>query len=386
MPAAPSVDPFFLLPSTDGLGDRRYLALPDLTSPTLLVDLSSRRGSLSALLRWGEVRGPRDAVRLGALAVGVLLGRLPAGAPVLSIPGGRRALPKMLDELVSHGIGLPEWWCVALTRGSSLRRGVFFVRLSGGQRVVVKFAHQRGQTGKFDREERGLALVEAAGGVIASCAPRPLARFDVDGYPVSVQTACAGQDLGHLLRGPLPRRVKVLALGRVVSWLTDVARSTRQVRSGLEPASVFVHGDLADGNVMVTMRSVAIVDWERARADGEPLWDLLYFAANTLPLLDGVGGLEPTLDYLLSLFRGEQGRSSALLFHWVQTHVDALGLEPAAVGGIVARCWRAHADRVDLVSEEAAAERRAWPLMESLSTSWSADPELGETWRAWLNQ
>lgn len=391
MAASPGFDPFFLQPATagGGRGDgaRRYLALPDASAPTLLVELSSRFEAAATVLRWGDIHGPRDLARFVALAGAVAAGRLPASAPVLTVAGG--GVPLILEALASHGLGRAEWWHVALTRGSSLRRGVFFVRLADGggrhrgRRVVVKFARGRGQTGKFDREERGLALVESAGGVVAARAPRSLARFDVDGYPVCVQTAAPGQDLGQLLRGPLPRAVKVRALGRVVAWTIEVGRATRGPSVGaLGVPPVFAHGDLADGNVMVTVRSMSVVDWERARPDGVPLWDLLYFAVNTLPLLDGVAGLEQTLAYLVALFRGE-ARSSAVLFRWVRSYVEAVGLDPPVVGRVVGACWRDHAERVDLMRSERDAEHAAWPLMSLLADAWSSDPLLGDGWSAW---
>jgi hypothetical protein len=384
---APGFDPFFLLPAGgsgggggDG-GERRYLALPDATSPTLLVELSSPFRAAGAVLQWGDIHGPRDLLRHAASAAGIAAHRPRPGTPIVSVPGG--GVPAILEAMPSHGVGRAAWWYVALTRGSSLRRGVFFVRLDGGRRVVVKFARARGQTGKFDREEAGLSLVAAAGGVVAARAPRSLARFDVDGYPVCVQTAAPGQDLGQLLRGPLPRAVKIRALERVVAWLLDVARTTRGEVGRYGVPTVFAHGDLADGNVMVTLRSMSVVDWERARADGVPLWDLLYFAVNTLPLLDGVAGLEQTLAYLVSLFRGEQGASSALLFRWVRSYVEAAGLPPDAVGELAGACWRDHAERVDLMRDEAAAEHAAWPLMAMLGEVWSSDPAFAVRWTLW---
>lgn len=393
MAEAPGFDPFFLLPGpghgpggSTGVGSRRYLALPDASSPTLLIELSSPLAAAGAVLRWGDIHGPRDLARHAALAAAVVGGRLPGSdARVVTMPSA--GVPAILEALPSHGLGRATWWYVALTRGSTLRRGVFFVRLDDGRRVVVKFARARGQTGKFDREERGLALVASVGGVVAARAPRSLARFDVDGYPVCVQTAAPGQDLGQLLRGPLPRAVKVQVLDRVVRWLVDVARTTRGAREGAAFGSgvptVFAHGDLADGNVIVTLRSMSVVDWERARADGVPLWDLLYFAVNTLPLLDDVAGLDETLAYLVALFRGERGASSALLVRWVRSYVDAVGLSTDVVGELAAACWQDHAERVDLVREEAAAEHAAWPLMELLGEAWSADPSLGAGWKVW---
>lgn len=427
MTAPPGFDAFFLQPEgpeapagPESGAARRYLALPDASSPLLLVDVSSRAAAAAAVLRWGDINGPRDLAKYTALAGAVLVGRLPSGVDIVSItPAGT---PAILQALEDHGVGRPEWWCAVLTRGSSRRRGVFFVRLADGRArwAVVKFGRAPGGTEKFDREEAGLSLVAEVGGAAARCAPRSLARFDVDGYPVGVQTAMPGQDCGQLLRGPLPRAVKVRALQRVVSWTIEVARTTSAPPSALAPEwetlraalsarsagaagaaraapdaaellprvagavpAVFVHGDLADGNVVVSLRTMHAVDWESARRHGPPLWDLLYFSVNTLPLLDGVAGLEQHLAYLVSLFRGEQGASSALLFRWIRTYVDAVGLDPWLVGPLVALCWLHYAARIGFLPHEAAAADAAWPLMALLSEAWSADPALGSDWSAW---
>ena len=86
---------------------------------------------------------------------------------------------------------------------------------------------------------------------------------------------------------------------------------------------MFQHGDFADGNVIADGNSFVAVDWELARADGFPLWDLLYLAVCALPLLDGALGEDVAsredehVRYLNALFRG-RAASSAAFFRWLR--------------------------------------------------------------------
>lgn len=383
----------------DGEQGREYVALPDASSPALVVDVGRRVDAAAAIVRWGDAEGPRDLARHLALGAAIVGRRVPASASRISVVSTLgTTTPAIVRGLADAGIGRATSWFLVLTRGSSYRRGVFFVRLPGVEGwVVVKFARNRGQRDKFDREEHGLALAARVGGVVTPRAPRSLGRFEVDGYAASAQTAVPGQDLGQMLRGPLPRGLKVRALDRVATWLLDVARTTGGPPSGLAgrwaelrrkvPAagplldgldgvpSVFVHDDLADGNVLVSARSMHIVDWEQARPDGVPLWDLFYFVVNTLPLLDGVAGLEQNVAYLVALFRGERGPSSALVFRWLKDAVAAIGLDPGHVGRLAMLCWLEHASRFP--------DKHHWPVLERVADVWHRDPVLGPGWSVW---
>ena len=186
---------------------------------------------------------------------------------------------------------------------------------------VLKFARVRGMTEPFDREERGVEAVAAAGQVVGARAPQYLGRFKVDGYHAAAETAAVGTRLSAYLRRPLPRAAKLRAVEPVARWLVTVARDTagepRALVDGLPPVpTTFQHGDLAEENVVVGRRGrFTVLDWEWARTDGLPFADLVYFGVHVLRIVDGVGedGRERHLVDLL----GGRAASSPVLLAWV---------------------------------------------------------------------
>ena len=108
--------------------------------------------------------------------------------------------------------------------------------------------------------------------------------------------------------------------------------------SGL-PA-VLQHNDLGPWNIISEGGSeFTAVDWESANPSGLPLWDLWYFLAHALRLVDGKHGADGTA--FSRLFRGEAA-SSPELFRWTRTAVEALDIPPEAVGRLATLCWLHH--------------------------------------------
>ena len=100
------------------------------------------------------------------------------------------------------------------------------------------------------------------------------------------------------------------------------------------------HNDLGPWNIISEGGSEFIaVDWESANPSGLPLWDLWYFLAHALRLLDGEDAADDTA--FSRLFRGG-APSSPELFRWTRTAVEALEIPPDAVGRLATLCWLHH--------------------------------------------
>ena len=93
---------------------------------------------------------------------------------------------------------------------------------------------------------------------------------------------------------------------------------------------------------MVTDRArrVRRVDWESATAPGLPLWDLTYFLADALTLLDSGGS--PTAPPRCCGCSAARHRWSPLLFAHLRRAVRAPRLSPRGVGPLVTLGWLHH--------------------------------------------
>jgi hypothetical protein len=275
---------------------------------------------------------------------------------------------------------------------------------------VLKFARARGYSAPFDRDEEALRLAASAP-VAAAHAPRFLGRCVVDGHHISVESAAPGARLSALLRSGVSRKRKVDAVETVAAWLLDMMRETGVGTAGREverlardvlptwPAgslsesvlvelgalpAVLQHNDMGSWNVVFYRhRGFTALDWESSRAEGLPLWDMLYFLADALTLIDGSAD-EP--EGFSRLFRGE-APSSPLLFRWVRRCVEALAIPKPLVGMIATTCWLHHGlsriPRAEALGTYGAAPPAGAWRAETYALSWLSDPALGEGWRAW---
>ena len=336
------------------IASRRLLTLPTVAAPQFVVDPRQRHAAAYAgalLPRWPHVARP------------VLRAGVPVPTPSVTVGARSPARPAVLAAAAAFGAESTGEWFLALGSGGVRRRAVFYV-FPPGARVptqVVKLGRVAGDDAAFARDERGLRLAEAAGLVVAAKAPRLLGRGAVAGLPVSVETALPGRRLGR----------SEVDVDRVVAWLRDVARATARPGAGGVP-TVFRHGDLFPGNVVVDGASFGLVDWEHADAAGAPLADLLFFAAHVVD--DPVG-----------TFAGRT-RDSARFARWVGDAAGDLGLTRAQAVALAARTWREHGDRARAarLAREAATGAAVPPyLPERLATAWLTHPSLGERWRPW---
>ena len=95
-------------------------------------------------------------------------------------------------------------------------------------------------------------------------------------------------------------------------------------RGSAQLPAVLQHNDLGTWNaVWAAPGEFTVLDWESARANGLPLWDLLYFSVDALGLLDGARTAEQRADHAVRLLRGELPASQTL-FETIRRYVSEL--------------------------------------------------------------
>lgn len=381
--------PLAVVPVRPAAGLRHYL--------TGVAAPPSSRARLRNRALAGLLRTPLPAERL-----------LPAAAvvTVLAEPG-TPPVPRIVQAAAELGLPADASWVLGLGTGDDLQRATFRLLHGGRLRWVVKFSRVAGAGDSFVRDERGLGLARAAGGVVAAHAPVHLGRFEVDGLPASLETAAFGRPLLDLLA----RRPFAL-LDRIAGWVVDLGSATASPAAELVPErgrlardvlphwrrsgapadlvdglpplpAALVHNDLGSWNVISDGRSFAAVDWESARPSGLPLWDLCYFLADTLARIDGPADPGTLLRRTLDLFRGTSPHSP-LLFRWIRTAATRLQVSPDAVGPVVTLCWLHHGLSAAARARALGGTAPAAPgHLAMLAEPWLADPALGPTWRAW---
>ena len=255
-----------------------------------------------------------------------------------------------------------------------LSRSVFQLFATGQSKPtwVVKFMRVPGHAEPFDRDERGLRLVESAGDAVSSRVPRILGRFETEGLHASVETAVSGYRLNDFMLRPVPREEKVRVVEAVAGWILELGRRTARGAETLRGErerlardviplfqddgvsaslvdgfpgvpGVLRHGNIGTWNVIASgPDDFSVIDWETAREHTLPLCDLVFFLGNALLHLDGATAPESRDRHTLQLFLGELP-SSEILFRWIRNAVDALELPAEAVGPIVTLCWLDHA-------------------------------------------
>jgi phosphotransferase family enzyme len=217
------------------------------------------------------------------------------------------------------------------------------------------------------------------------------------------------------LTAPLKRAEKHRLIDLLATWIVAMGKATAAAPTALESErtrllidviprwaargaadelvlglpdlpAVFQHNDLGSWNVLVRDSEFTVVDWESSRRHGLLLWDLLYFLADSLALLDGEVAGETRHRHTTALFRGETA-SSEILFGWIRKAVAEFEIAPETVGALATLCWLhhslSHVDRRD--SLDRLAPRSESPLhgSELVGAAWLADPALGPGWDRW---
>lgn len=394
---------------------RSFLSLPSHLNPAVIAPLDRPRVLGYVARTWAlpdsRVKLIRNRVAASLAGPAAVLTR--RRTLTVAIKSGS-AQPYLVAGGAELGCPVDADWFLVCGQGDELSRGAFVLFPSHARQPewVLKFARMRGYSDPFDRDERGLDLAWSAGSVTALHAPRLLGRAVVDGHDISLETAAPGGRLSAILLSAVSRRRKERAIDAVAGWVLDVGRETAEpmgarapelerLASDVLPAweglgvhasiltgfeslpSVLQHNDLGSWNIVLDDGGhFTALDWESARPSGLPLWDLLYFLADALTLLDGTAN-EP--DGFVRLFCGE-APSSARLFAWTRKAVEALHIPREAVGSIATTCWLHHGlsrlariTALGLHTEQEAVRWRA----DRYAPSWLNDPRLGPGWRAW---
>ena len=401
-----------------GVHVARFLARPRIEEAALLVPLDDPLTARYAIEHWSVV--DRRWKRLRKLVARELAahGRLPHLRQTVLVASREAAPPFMISEAAAR-LGLPREVraVLMLGQGDALSRNVFhlFPRGETSPAWVLKFSRVPGNPEPFEREERGLELARRADDVVGSRAPRLLGRFEHEGLPASVETAAVGHRLRELLLAPGSRAAKLRRIDAVAAWALQLALATASSPDRLErerdrlehevvlawpPAAaglvadlprlpgVLQHNDLGSWNLAFEGDSFTVLDWESARDHGLPLWDLFYFLADALAVIDGASGAEERAGHTIRLFLGE-APSSPLLFEWTRRAVTALDIPEDAVGPIATLCWLHHS--LSHVSRRSALDRLAGgasaPVhgFEAIAGLWLAEPRLREGWTGWRN-
>ncbi|GAC1587883.1 MAG: hypothetical protein NVS3B21_03170 [Acidimicrobiales bacterium] len=301
----------------------------------------------------GAVHRVRNPVVAGLVARG--LGQRWFGATQMS---DSYLLPFPIRAVEQVGLPPDIKWSLWFGDGDPYQRSVFhlFEHQRPEPTWVVKFGRVRGNRTPFERDERGLAMARSVASA-ARHAPTLLGRAQPGEYEVSIETAARGKPMNAYLTSKHPQHERLARVEQVADWIHDtaVASAQRGVSAGPEsqygspscweavsgvPRSI-QHNDLGSWNIVVGPDDFWAVDWEAADRAGLPLWDLLYFLADALVLLDSTGSDDGDLRRTVELFRGER-RLSHVLFERVRRLQMALGIDDRAVASMTELCWEHH--------------------------------------------
>lgn len=381
----------------DGFVGQRYLPMPALDHPALLLPLDRPRGARYALLSLSAPPGRAKRLRNRVMAEATRFSVTPPGT--LTIATREPRPPRLVGAALE--LGLPDDLDWVLTLGRATERGAFHLLTDGRSRPtwVLKFSRAPLAQVEPPTDAAGLGLVGALGGEAAARAPRLLGVSEADGRPFVVESAAAGADLVTVLRTAIPAKRKHALVDGVASWLIELGRASLRSRAGdatlpdaqhiersaaefgvdravladriASAPAVLEHGDAGLEHVLVDAASddFVVIDWERARADGLPFHDLCFFLAQALPTVDGEID-DPRYDRheaFARLFRGDSP-SSPLLFGWIRRAVAAWGIPEEAVAALVSTLWL----RFAVVD-----------VRRHFAEAWFADPALGLDWSEW---
>jgi hypothetical protein len=399
-----------------GYATRTLLPIPSIDDARHLVRPDHRRAAVYAVEHWSVATTAKRRARNAIAKTLLSRGLLPGAVPALTVGLRSEASPFLLAAAAEYGVPLDAGWFMTLGGFDVLSRSVFQLFGAGETepRWVVKFTRVPGHTEPFDRDERGVRLVETAGDHVSAHVPRILGRFEAEGLDASVETAAAGYRLTDFMLRSVSRAEKVRVVESVADWIVELGKRTsaggdtlqaerkrlaNEViplfrRDGIQPSlvdglqdlpSVLRHGNLGTWNVIARdPDTFSVIDWETAREHGVPLCDLVFFLSNALLHLDGATAVESRDQHTRQLFLGELP-SSEILFRWVRTAVVAFGLPAEMVGSIVTLCWLDHAADDAARASQPGLGSTAWGESDSerVARLWLREPGLGPGWRSW---
>ncbi len=398
-----------------GLHSSRYLPLPELADPALLLPIDYPRAAIYGLRNLRAAHTPWKAVRDEIAAAAIACRSLPAVRPMVTIGSREPGASFLIAGL--QGLGVPADGGAVLKTGGAdaLSRAILYTFAPGEKRprFALKFARIPGYREPFDRDARGLELARTTRAA-ARRAPTLVGSFEIAGYFASLESAATGRSLMVALQGLGTRRAKLEAVARVAAWLGDVAAETRAPATRLERerdrlrrevvprwtfhgaraelvddleqvGPVLTHNDLGSWNIVVDGRDFVAVDWESARPHGPPLWDLWYFLADALAHLDGAREPASRESHFVGLFRGEL-ESSELLFRYTAQLAATSRVPRDALGSLATLCWMHHGlsfeRREQRLAHHAPASEPFATIDRRRAELWLSAPGLGPRWVA----
>ena len=295
-----------------GYAVRRYLPLPSLDAPDLVLSLQPGPATRYALERWRPADTPGKRLRNRAAAYLIARDALPELRPVQAVGIRTAGPPFPIAAAAAFGVPPDADWFMTVGQGDPLTRVAFHLLPLGADEPVwvLKLARVRGYRESFDRDEIGLGLAHGARSAAAH-APSLIGRFEADGLHASLETAAVGEPLSALLLRD--RRAALAVLEEIAAWILRVGQETAAASDTLADErqrltddvlahwldrgapsdlverlpklqAVLQHNDLGSWNIVVQPSGgFAALDWESARRHGLPLWDLLYFLVDVLP-------------------------------------------------------------------------------------------------------
>lgn len=400
------------------LHTERLIPLPPTGSPAFFFSSRHPRPMSYALGSVIPVPPGRRGLRNRVVAAGAGIGLLPPVPRGLTLGARSAGPPALIAAARELGVEADPGWFMTVAPGAITRRCTMLLFPARARRpsLALKFARAPGVHVQFERDERGLGLAAAAGGTVAAHAPRWLGRCDLNGRAASLETAAAGVPLTNLIGRTRDRSGRLDAVEIGAEWILQVGRrtATRSARlagefarlrnhvlprwQGTAPLAlldavqavpaVLHHGDIYEDHIVVQEDDFTVLDWEYAIEHAFPLWDLAFYAVNVLAAVDSAGDRQQKDRYAIELFLG-RAPSSSILFRWVREHVNALGLEPAAVGALITLYWlhRSELSRTERERAERVLGHDVQPSwLERTADLWLAEPSLRQGWDAWIER
>ena len=276
-------------------GSASYVVLATEGRPRWVLPLAGRRVLRSAMAVYTPVTLRGLAAWHGARAVvSCGFGRL--------LPGRRlSARPPLLDS-VARLVGIEGGHVAAASSFDGARGVLCVIDDSGRIRAFVKLAWSD-QHAESLRRERDI-LERLKGVSMAVRLPRVIFSGDLEDVETLVITPVLGrprlrpgglsvqlvQASATIFRDHAGTRPLGAALPATDAEDPEWSRLLGETRAAIEPwadRSVpvgLVHGDFAPWNLLEAGRSIGVVDWEEARFDGLPFWDLWHYAVQTAAL------------------------------------------------------------------------------------------------------
>jgi hypothetical protein len=256
---------------------------------------------------------------------------------MLRLPGGAAAVERLLPNVglafTEDGARAAAW----LGDGSPLVTESW----RAGSPVVVLLV-RGGHVERVAKAHDDIAALEAEAGALRALAPVAAEAgaavpelVSYDGR-LLVQSGVRGRPAQHVLRAD------PTTLGRTLTelgaWLDRWGRATR--RETAAGVRVAAHNDLTTANVLLGgARPVGVVDWGGAIADGIPLADFFYAAADAV---SACTGHVDRVDAFRRAFAGD-GSEASLVASGARRLAAGLALDAAAVASAFGACWDLHA-------------------------------------------